>query len=702
MLPLLPATAAGQWMSGWHINGSNRLQAEYVDNSGNELASPYRFEGGHTYNDLTLSLNRRISAYERINMRFSGVANDSGYRSDNQGGNLERARVLWEKGDGALPFRLEGGDIYAYQSTRTVQASLKGAQVEFQPGSGSLRQSVQLFAGEQAATYRDFDGDQATYAGASWLIEQDSFGALALNASHGRQEINTGDSGGREQQVYSVAYAVPFSALAQSFTLESEVAYLTGDGESGRGDPESDTGLYVQLAGRAQNLPLSYRSAYSEYGQDYQPFAAGVASDQRSLENYVTWRFAGGRFVRGRYLTYRDALESDNPTDTQTGGLTFGGPLVELAGYQVSGSLDGFVSEREDDNNTLDTRISTLNASFSAPVTPHLNTRVSFLGQKREDRLAPVSSEYLRQGNVGLDYRFQIAGLSASLSPGVMYREIDGSGGDSRDLNPTLSGSLRGAGHALRFSYNSLRQETQEPARFDVLTQQASLQYDYTHEQHRVGLETVYYDRQPEAQDATFASRTMLFWEYRFSKAPEFVGTTRAPVPAGETGISLTRFGPGDAVAKMVEALNAENFGQPQARGDLLIYEAPVLESVQRRQRLVYETRAGQILSTNLIVDFDSIGDGRTAERVFNDLLGDLIQRYGSPDLQIEEGAFGPNLASRLATNQFARVYEWDIAGHRLRFGIPSRNDGLVRMELRYADSLSPAEQNDWSLNELR
>lgn len=702
MLPILPATALAQWMDAWHINGSNRLQTEHVENSGNEAASPYRSEGGHTYNDLTLSLNRRVSAYERLSMRFSGVVNDSEYRSDRQGGNLERARVLWEKGDGPVPLRLEGGDIYAFQSTRTVQTSLKGAQIEFQPGSGSLRQSVQLFAGQQAATYRDFDGDQPTYTGASWLMEQDSFGALSLNASRGRQEVSTGGNGDRQQQVYSVAHAVPFDALAQSFTLESEVAYLTGDEASGTGDSESDTGLYVQLDGHAQNLPLSYRSAYSEYGQNYQPFAAGVASDQRSLENYAAWRFAGGRFLRGRYLTYRDGLESDNPIDTQTGGLTLGGPFLELGVYQMFGSIDAFVSEREDEDNTLETRVSTLNASFSTPVTPQLNTRVSFLGQKREDQLAPVSSEYLRQGNVAVDYRFQIASLSASLSPGVMYREIDGTNRDSHDLNPTLSGSLRGAGHALRFSYNSLRQKTREPTHFDVLTQRASLQYDYTHEQHRVGLETVYYDRQPETQNDTFASRVMLFWEYRFSKAPEFGRTARAPGPRSEAGVSITRFGPGEPVASVVEALDAEGLGQPQTQGDLLIYDAPVLESVQRRQRLVYETAGGRILSSNLIIDFDAIGDGRSEERIFNDLLGDLILRYGAPDIQIEEGEFGPDLPTRLATDQFVRVYEWNVDGRSLRFGIPSRNDGLVRMELRYARSLPPAAQNEWSLNELR
>ncbi|MDZ7736599.1 MAG: hypothetical protein U5P41_11220 [Gammaproteobacteria bacterium] len=68
-----------------------------------------------------------------------------------------------------------------------------------------------------------------------------------------------------------------------------------------------------------------------------------------------------------------------------------------------------------------------------------------------------------------------------------------------------------------------------------------------------------------------------------------------------------------------------------------------------------------------------------------------LIEQYGAPEIQIEEGEFGPNLSTRLTTDQFLRVYEWTVAGEPLRFGIPSRTDGLVRMEIRDAGLSSAA-----------
>ncbi|MDZ7736598.1 MAG: hypothetical protein U5P41_11215 [Gammaproteobacteria bacterium] len=62
----------------------------------------------------------------------------------------------------------------------------------------------------------------------------------------------------------------------------------------------------------------------------------------------------------------------------------------------------------------------------------------------------------------------------------------------------------------------------------------------------------------------------------------------------------------------MVESvLQDQGLGEPVTRNNLLIYETQLLESIQRRQRLVYEVEAGSVVSSNLIIDFDAIGDGR-------------------------------------------------------------------------------------------
>ncbi|MDZ7736596.1 MAG: hypothetical protein U5P41_11205 [Gammaproteobacteria bacterium] len=334
MTTVMATVHAQGLLDPWQITAFNRLQFEHYENRGNEQASPYPFEGGQTFDQFTVNMNRRVSSYERLNVRFSGLLNDSEYRSDKQGFIPERARFFWEKGDGPVPLRLEGGDFFAFQSLRTIQTGLKGLQAEFQPDLGGPQQhSLQIFAGQQAQTYRDFDGDEPQYLGASWLMQEPLLGTFALNYSHGSIEQSFGANSGRlYQDVLSLAHELPFNLLGQSLRLESEVAYLKGDTRgSGSTDNEaqSDLGLFFELAGRSETLPLQYRSTFQEYGEHYQPFGAAIATDQRSFENFATWRFADGRFIRGRYLYFRDALESNNPVDTNSAGLTYGGTSGE-------------------------------------------------------------------------------------------------------------------------------------------------------------------------------------------------------------------------------------------------------------------------------------------------------------------------------------------------------------------------------------
>lgn len=710
VLPAVAVMAQSQtagWLDPWQINAFNRLQIENYDNGGNGAASPYPFEGGQVFDQFSVNMNRRVSSYERLNIRFSGLLNDSEYRSDKKGVIPERARFFWEKGDGAIPFRLEGGDFFAFQSLRTIQTGLKGLQTEFQPDFGGSRQhSIQLFFGQQAQTYRDFDGDEPRYLGASWLMQDPVLGTFSFNLSHGHiEQQSLIGTDGLNQSVASLAHALPFEWWGQSLTLESEVAYLSGD-KRGFGtslnEERHDLGLFFELAGQSQSLPLRYRTTYQEYGEDYAPFGAAVASDQRSFENYATWTFPEGQFIRGRYLYFRDALESSNPVDTNSAGLTYGGTLATVGDYRFFGNLDAFVSIRQDDNGRQDSRNATLNANIRTPLTDVLTARLDLLGQVLKNEVPPTSKRIIRQGTLTLDYDFRIAGLDATLSPGMMVRDINGGNSSTTDWNPVINGTLYGRRHSLRFSYNSLLQQPGAPTGFDTLTQRLSVEYNYRLKQHRFGIQANYYDRQPDQGLSTESNRLMVFWEYQYDKPAAPVERRRAVAAAADMPVSLTRFEPGSSPAMLQSVLQEQGLGEPIRQNNLLIYETQLLPSIQRRQRLVYEIDAGSVASSNLIIDFDAIGDGRSAQRIFNEVRALLIQQYGAPEIQIEEGEFGANLATRLSTDQFIRVYEWTINGQPLRFGIPSRTDGLVRMEIRYADRLTSAEQNDWSLTRLR
>jgi hypothetical protein len=699
---------AGEWvfqdaLPDWDLGFTNTIRADDYRVAGNRQAAPYTDTGGQIYDEFTLSARRRVSEFERLDVRFSGVSPGSEYRTTEPGFVAERGRVLWEKGDGALPFRAEGGDFFAFQSLRTVQTSLKGGQVEVQPDLGDGRQhSVQVFTGLQSPTYNELDDDPLLLGGASWLAEDDSWGTFALNAVHGRRDADTVQgTPERTQQVASLAHAIPFELAGQDFDWETEIAGFNGDTDGG-GQDESSYGLFTELAGRSQDLPLSYRTSLEQYGEDYQPFGAAVRSDQRAAQNYATWRFDGGLSLRGRYLYFRDALSTDNPTDTHTVGTTLSGPVPVARDLGLLGTMDAFVSDIENRDETVETQTQSLTLNLSAPLSERVTGRTTLLGTRNDDQTAGGVTRITRQGTLAVDYDLPLGdGWRGSVSPGVTARYVTGGGKATFDLSPVVSASLSGNGHTLRTSYNRFFQDPRGANGVDTDQETATFAYSYRTGSHRFGVDADYFERRPDGRENSEAWRLGVFYTLNLQRPPVVTAAAdRAAAPAGLP--TMADLAPGQPLSAVQEQLYGAGLGAPIDRPGLLIYEARLLEQIQRRQQLAIEHQGGVVQSTTLAIEFDGVGDGRTAQRTFQEVRALLLRRYGPPDIQIEEGAFGPGLSGALRTGQFLRVYQWPTQAGVLRFGIPSRPDGIVRMEIRHARDLPPPGSADWSLFELR
>jgi hypothetical protein len=109
----------------------------------------------------------------------------------------------------------------------------------------------------------------------------------------------------------------------------------------------------------------------------------------------------------------------------------------------------------------------------------------------------------------------------------------------------------------------------------------------------------------------------------------------------------------------------------------------------------------GRVSRSGLIVDFQDVGDGRDAAQSFQDVMDWLVSRYGRPAMVAEEGDFGPGFRADVNSGSLIRVYEWRLAGGVLRFGIPRRLDGAVRMEAQFAPSFPAAVDTLWSFEEV-
>ncbi|MBN8531273.1 MAG: hypothetical protein J0L97_05370, partial [Alphaproteobacteria bacterium] len=167
-----PACAEESVFSGWEIYGNNTARYEAYDIGGDPSASPYPHRGSHMYDEFDVNFARQFSPYRRLRGQIFGLVNGSDYRQIDDGLVPERLNIQFENGESSIPYRVEAGDFFANLSYRTMQRSLKGAQVELQPdfGNPQRRHSILFFSGAQQPYWRHFDASEDYHNGASWLI----------------------------------------------------------------------------------------------------------------------------------------------------------------------------------------------------------------------------------------------------------------------------------------------------------------------------------------------------------------------------------------------------------------------------------------------------------------------------------------------------------------------------------------------------
>src|SRR5207247_2183194 len=97
--------------------------------------------------------------------------------------------------------------------------------------------------------------------------------------------------------------------------------------------------------------------------------------------------------------------------------------------------------------------------------------------------------------------------------------------------------------------------------------------------------------------------------------------------------------------------------------------------------------------------------DGHSADdflRTFERVRQILLDRYGRPSAFLEEGDPGSDVAAAVNGGGFIRISEWSRADGVLRFGIPRRLDGQVRIEIQFAQDFPSLRDTLWSIQEVK
>lgn len=695
----------------WTVQGDVFMRAEHYGDNGDRSLSPYPYVGPQNYLELNATAEREFSPWNRLTFSIFGLANDSDYRSLYDNLSVESFNLTWENGEGAVPFRLGLGDYFGNLTARTLRRSLKGGYIELQPFVGDQRHSILLFSGTPAQAYREFDPSEDLYSGGSYLIEDPVWGAWAFSAVHNRRELDEGATA--DQTVLSLAGEQSLNAGGQSLSLETELDFLRGDrdgGLAGGSGDQSGFGFYAEVFGRDDIRPLTYGLRYEVNDEDYRPAGAGVVEDREAVEARAGWRFNSGLSVNGRLLRLVDDRTSENPLETRTAGVTVVG-FVPVGGFgNVSVFANSLASRRRNEDRTTDEFTLSQQIDLTLPLDDFWTASAGGSYTSVDDRNS--FERITRELSADLIRSVEFGGWAGSWSVGLVGRDITGGSAASDQYGGRLGLNIGRDAHRVDASYELLLQDAHSAGGQGSFVQTAGLAYSYTTGQHSFGIDAVYNDRDQDPGGEAGAHRVGLFYRYSFFKpaAPPSsamiaaMGTAGSAPIVGPSGAppDLLALAPGLDLSETIDLLSASGLGEPARFGTARVWDVRMLEEAPQRQRLVLVEDSGQIATSAVIVDFDGLGSGRSAERTFERILDDLIDRYGAPGRTFEDGAFADDFVAAVNAQRLVRVYEWETPQGTLRFGIPRRLDGQVRMELHYAASFPPPGATRWSIEAVR
>lgn len=708
-------------LGDWSVTGSNTLRGTVYDAHGAGSGSPYPFEGDMYFDELTMFFNKQDSEYSNWRGEITGLYNvNDDYRTGDFGLVPERINLTRESGESGLPFRAEVGDYFAYYSFLTLQRSLKGVQLELQPFNTDRQQhSFVLSSGALESNWRDLTFQDDYFNGLSWLMQDQKLGSWSVNFAHNFRD-NSFKAGtlDRNQYVISVSGEVPFTLAAHQISIEAEAAHFSGDHEglsgAASGQERSDNGYLVEMRGNHQQLPWDYRFRFEHYGQDFRPHGAVVSSDRQSFELHSGWRFNSGIRMRARAQLFQDAYETNNRLRTRTYGINLTGPVLQSYYPGLNARLDAFIQNRDNELITVSQLTQTIRLDLNAPLPRDWTGRMSVFLRNVKNRLARPGDSLTREVTIGADHAFNIAGWLGYITPGFTLRTIRKGDNESEELRPSLAMRLNRDAHSLNMNYGSLLQDRR--ARFngiDVDTHTFNMDYRYRFNQHTLGLEANVRGRDPEPGESTEAYRISAFWSMEFDRPARALSQRSTDSGISSTGVAstaltanlilnLNQLGPGANAASIDKSLENTGISKAVEQSGYSVYEAAVFSDIFRRQRLALQYRAGILMKSAVIIDFDDVGNRDSNSQVYERVRQALIRELGSPARTFDQGDFSVNLARDVNAERFIRITEWITDKGKIRFGIPRRLDGQVRMEIQHDFNFSAPRDTLWSVEEVR
>ncbi len=705
------------FMDGWRIYGRNSLHFNYYDSEGDPNNSAYAHKFGKTYNDLSVNVTKDVSPYNRIRGNISGVYNDSEYRYNRDGFTIERFNLSQEQGETLLPYRLAIGDHYGFFTPRTIQKSLKGGQLEFQPTQRwfGADHGIQVIGGDGSARdYRD-SLTRDSYYGGSWLMQWKKTALMFNWTANKTQSDPDTQTPQLHQAVGGVALNHSFELSGNRLELDSEFTQFQGDPQTTGANADNNdkvaNAFFLKVSGRHETFPVNYNLKYEDYSQGYQPKGASVSQDRQTIDANVGYLFNNGLNLRLRRQYYQDNKDTSNATDTHVFGATLSGAMPTQLFPDLNMNLDTFVNRSKDENLSFQSENRSVSATLSTTLIKALTASLTAGYQDTENELTGEKTNITRSLGINLGHPFVFEGMNGSLNAGITFQGVEApNNGDNDQPGFNLGLTMGQKGHRLDLS--AYYREFQPAVSGQVMTQGGSMAYTFTTGPHSLRLEGSFNKRDPDRDQYTTDYMAGLTYDYTFDlsgkiSAPQ---TGTAPLAASDsesedipyTGKVITGLPPGTAMVQAQGWLNQAGVGKGVKTGNVHVYETRFFDSIYQRQRLALLTGAGdRIEITAVIVDLGNTGTPETIEQLYKELQALLTRQYGIPRTY-EQGEFGPAFFAEVNSGQFIRNSEWFTPSGIVRLGFPRRLDRQVRMEVQLRKDFPGEKDTLWSVEQVR
>ncbi len=311
------------------------------------------------------------------------------------------------------------------------------------------------------------------------------------------------------------------------------------------------------------------------------------------------------------------------------------------------------------------------------------------------------------------------------VAPGVMIRQIDNISSGTDDVYPTLALNLRKGKHSFDYDMGFNVQNARLLTNDDVKTLTQNFHYRYTTKNNTFGLEVNSADRNPDPGRVSQSFRAAVFWTHQIGKRVNLRKVARrlgsfvtrsklqpvgmvTPLPPPietpplKTVIDLADLVPGTDINTIREILAMANLTGAYEKDNLIIYEAILLDEIDQRQRLALIHEEGILQKAALIIEFDDVGNLDNIMQTYERVRTELLDRYGNPVNFYDKGEFSADLVDDVNSNILIRIMEWSTPDGIIRYGIPRRMDGRVRMEVQFARSFPPESDTLWSIERVR